>query len=134
VLVLDEPTVGLDARGLEETFGWLVELHSQGRTIVLVTHDMALAAAHAERVVVLAQGQVIADGPPAELFRQNNVLARAALVPPPVTALAQALGSHGMRGDSLTVEAFCEEYVALVELLASRGGSHATGAAQVQTP
>ena len=134
VLVLDEPTVGLDARGLEETFGWLVELHSQGRTIVLVTHDMALAAAHAERVVVLAQGQVIADGPPAELFRQNNVLARAALVPPPVTALAQALGSHGMRGDSLTVEAFCEEYVALVELLAGRGGSHATGAAQVQTP
>ena len=115
VLVLDEPTVGLDARGLEETFAWLAGLHTQGRTIVLVTHDMALAAAHAGRVVVLGQGQVIADGPPANLFRQADLLARAALIPPPVTALAQALSSLGMRGDSLTVEAFCDEYVALVE-------------------
>ncbi|MBN1138709.1 MAG: ATP-binding cassette domain-containing protein [Anaerolineae bacterium] len=116
VLVLDEPTVGLDARGLEEAFGWLADLHAQGRTILLVTHDMALAAAHAERVVVLGQGQVIADGPPAEVFGQNDLLARAALVPPPVTALAQALRSQGMRGDSLTVEAFCDEYVALTEI------------------
>jgi len=115
VLVLDEPTVGLDARGVEETFGWLGELHAQGRTIVLVTHDMALAAAHAGRVVVLGQGQVIADGPPADLFRQKDLLARAALVPPPVTALAQALRPQGMGGDSLTVEAFCDEYAALVE-------------------
>jgi hypothetical protein len=58
---------------------------------------------------------VIADGPPAGLFRQKDLLARAALVPPPVTALAQALRPQGMRGDSLTVEAFCDEYVALVE-------------------
>ncbi len=91
VLVLDEPTVGLDARGLEETFDWLADLHAQGRTIVLVTHDMVLAAARAGRVVVLGQGQVIADGPPDQVFRQNDLLARAALVPPPVTALAQAL-------------------------------------------
>ncbi len=125
VLVLDEPTVGLDARGLEETFGWLADLHAQGRTIVLVTHDMALAAAHAGRVVVLGQGQVIADGTPAQVFRQNDLLARAALVPPPVTALAQALRPHGMRGDSLTVEAFCDEYVALGGALSSRGGSPA---------
>ena len=127
VLVLDEPTVGLDARGLEETFAWLAGLHARGRAIVLVTHDMALAAAHAGRVVVLSQGQVIADGPPAGLFRQTDLLARAALVPPPVTALAQALGPHGMRGDSLTVEAFCDEYVALIEAQSSRGGSHAAG-------
>ncbi len=115
VLVLDEPTVGLDARGMGEIFGWLSDLHTEGRTIVLVTHDMALAAAYAGRVVVLGQGRVIADGPPADLFRQTDLLARAALVPPPVTVLAQALRPHGMRGDSLTVEAFCDEYVALVE-------------------
>jgi energy-coupling factor transport system ATP-binding protein len=114
VLVLDEPTVGLDARGLEETFGWLTELRAQGRTIVLVTHDMTLAAAHAERIVVLCQGQVIGDGPPAELFQQTELLARAALVPPPVIALALSLRPYGMRGDSLTVEGFCDEYVALV--------------------
>lgn len=120
ILVLDEPTVGLDAPGLRETFAWLAELHAAGRTIVLVTHDMALAAEHAERVVVLAQGEVIADGPPAALFQDADLLARAALTPPPVMALAQALQHHGLRGDSLTVEAFSAEYVAL---LASRSAS-----------
>jgi len=134
VLVLDEPTVGLDARGLEETFGWLAGLHAQGRTIVLVTHDMALAAAHAGRVVVLGQGQVIADGSPADLFRQNDLLARAALVPPPVTALAQALRPHGMRGDSLTVEAFCDEYVALPEITEIPGRGPAGGVEERHEP
>jgi energy-coupling factor transport system ATP-binding protein len=134
VLVLDEPTVGLDARGLEETFAWLADLHIQGRTIVLVTHDMALAAAHAGRVVVLGQGQVIADGPPAQVFRQNDLLARAALTMPPVTALAQALRSRGMRGDSLTVEAFCDEYVALTEATEIPGRGPATGVEKRHEP
>ena len=54
VLVLDEPTVGLDARGLAETLDWLAELQARGRTIVLVTHEMALAAEHADRVVAVS--------------------------------------------------------------------------------
>lgn len=110
VLVLDEPAVGLDAAGLRETFAWLAELHAQGRTILLITHDMALAAEHAERVVVLHQGQVIADETPAGIFCQPNLLARASLAPPPTVALAQAL--H-LTGNCLTVDAFCDEYVAL---------------------
>jgi energy-coupling factor transport system ATP-binding protein len=114
VLVLDEPTVGLDAPGLRETFNWLAELQARGHTILLVTHDMALVAEHAERAVVLRQGQILADGRPAELFRQTDLLARASLAPPPVMALAQALRLHGLQGDSLTVEAFCDEYAALV--------------------
>jgi len=114
ILVLDEPTVGLDAAGLRETFAWLGELHAQGRTIVLVTHDMALAAEHAGRVMVLAQGTVIGDGPPGDLFRQSELLTCAALAVPPVLALAQALRSQGLRGDTITVDAFCQEYVALV--------------------
>ena len=126
--------MGLDARGLEETFGWLAGLHAQGRTIVLVTHDMARAAAHSGRVVVLGQGQVIADGSPADLFRQNDLLARAALVPPPVTALAQALRPHGMRGDSLTVEAFCDEYVALPEITEIPGRGPAGGVEERHEP
>jgi energy-coupling factor transport system ATP-binding protein len=114
VLVLDEPTVGLDAYGRGETMDWLRELHAAGRTILLVTHDMALAAEHAERIIVLCKGQVIADGIPADLFFQAELLARASLTPPPVTALAQALQSCGMRGNILTVDTFCEEYSRLV--------------------
>lgn len=115
VLVLDEPTVGLDAPGLREMSDWLAELHAQGRTIVLVTHDMALAAEYADRVVVLHEGQILADGPPSSLFGQADLLAGVCLAAPPVIALAQALRPHGLRGDSLTVDAFSDEYVALVE-------------------
>jgi energy-coupling factor transport system ATP-binding protein len=115
VLVLDEPTVGLDAIGLRETLDWLAELHAGGRTILLVTHDMALTAEYASRVVVLHQGRIVADGPPADLFRQTDLLAEAFLVPPPVVVLAQTLRAYGLDGNALTVKALCAEYVTLVE-------------------
>ena len=113
LVVLDEPTVGLDAPGRRETFGWLAELHRQGRTIVLVSHDMGLVAAHAQRVLVLQQGRIVADGTPADVFQEVAVLDRASLLPPPVLGLAQALRDRGLRGDSLSVDAFCDDYTAL---------------------
>ena len=113
VVVLDEPTVGLDAPGLHETFAWIEELHSAGRTIVLVSHDMSLVAEHAERMVVLHEGHVVADGPPGAVFRQKDVLARASLLPPPVLNLTQSLKDYGLGEDTLSVEAFCDEYTAV---------------------
>lgn len=114
LLVLDEPTVGLDALGLRETFGWLAELHTQGRAIVLVTHHMALAAEYAQRLVVLHRGQVLADGTPASVFQQRDLLARASLVPPPVVDLALSLRPYGLTGECMTPESFCDEVVSLV--------------------
>jgi energy-coupling factor transport system ATP-binding protein len=115
VLILDEPTVGLDAQGCRETLDWLSELHGQGGTIVLVTHDMTLVGEHAERVVVLHEGRIISDKPPASVFQQAELLAHASLMPPPVVTVAQALRPHGLTGDILTVEGFCDEYIALAE-------------------
>jgi cobalt transport protein ATP-binding subunit len=111
VLVLDEPTVGLDAPGLRETFDWLAELHAQGRTIVLVTHDMALVAEYAERAIVLHRGRILADGPPAKVFEQAEALSQASLATPALVSLAQALRPHGFRGDGLTVHDFCNDYI-----------------------
>jgi energy-coupling factor transport system ATP-binding protein len=110
ILVLDEPTVGLDALGCRETVEWLAGLHAQGRTIVLVSHDMATVAEYAQRVVVLHQGQVLADGPPAAVFQQREQLIRASLSLPPVLALAQALQIDA----APTVTAFTEAYLARV--------------------
>ena len=115
LLVLDEPTVGLDAPGLAETFDWLAELHAQGRTIVLVTHDMSLAAEHADRIVAMRQGEIIASALPAELFRQQELLAQVSLAAPPVLSLARTLVPLGLSGTSLTVESFCDEYAALLK-------------------
>jgi cobalt transport protein ATP-binding subunit len=123
ILVLDEPTVGLDAPGLHETFDWLAELHTRGHTILLVTHDMALAAEYAGRAVILHQGQILGDGPPAELFQQSELLARASLVPPPVMALANALRSCGLESKGLTVASFCDDYVAFLGRRPGRAGS-----------
>jgi energy-coupling factor transporter ATP-binding protein EcfA2 len=122
VLVLDEPTVGLDAPGLAETLDWLAELQARERTIVLVTHEMALAAEHADRVVAMSEGQIMASAPPDELFQQRELLSRASLAAPPVLELARTLKPWGLRGDSLTVDSFAEEYAALLERQARSKG------------
>lgn len=67
ILVLDEPTVGLDGRGIAQLLAWLAERRAAGATLVVVTHEMALAA-QADRVVALEEGRVIDDGPPAAVL------------------------------------------------------------------
>jgi energy-coupling factor transporter ATP-binding protein EcfA2 len=91
ILVLDEPTVGLDAPGWATTLAWCREVHRAGRTVLLITHDMEVAA-QAERVVVLERGRVIGDGAPAEIFAHPELMVQASLEPPPVAALAQRMG------------------------------------------
>ncbi len=90
VLVLDEPTVGLDARGRSITLSWCRQARDSGTTVLLITHDMT-AAAQADRIVVLESGQVIGDAPPAAIFAQEDLLRRASLESPPLHALAQRL-------------------------------------------
>ncbi|MCU0522600.1 MAG: energy-coupling factor ABC transporter ATP-binding protein [Anaerolineae bacterium] len=65
IVVLDEPTVGLDGRGLGQLLAWVAELREQGVTIVLVTHDLGLAA-RADRVITLDNGAITSDDTPAE--------------------------------------------------------------------
>jgi ABC-type glutathione transport system ATPase component len=74
---------------------------------------MRLVAERSEWVLVLHQGRLLAEGRPREIFVRPEMLAHVALAAPPITRLAQRLGSVGMRGDSLTVEEFYEEYTAL---------------------
>ncbi len=111
ILVLDEPTVGLDRRATEETLGWLHEMHRQGRTLLVVTHNLADLLPLAQRMVVLQAGRVVADGPPRQVLTRREVLQEAGLEPPPITRLAQTLRPQGMRGDSLTVDDFCQEFL-----------------------
>ena len=72
VLILDEPTFGQDKRHAEETLDLLSALHREGRTVVVITHDMTLVAERAQRVVALAAGRVVFDGGPRDLFRRRG--------------------------------------------------------------
>lgn len=91
-LALDEPTMGQDAGGGRRLAELVGELAAEGRTVVVVSHDMGFVARTCTRVVVLAAGRVRADGTPAEVFARDDVLAAAGLAPPPVTLLGRRLG------------------------------------------
>ena len=68
ILVLDEPTAGLDPTGTEDIMNLICELHKQGKTIVLVTHDMDLVLKYATKVIVLKDGEITYQGTPNKLF------------------------------------------------------------------
>ncbi len=99
VLVLDEPTVGLDAAGCGRVFEWLEGRHRAGATIILVTHDMEMAARCAERLLVLDGGRIAADGSPADVFSQAAVLKQAGLEPPFAVQLASLLDAPWLAAD-----------------------------------
>lgn len=82
VLIVDEPTTGLDWRGSEAMMALVHQLHDQGTTVIAITHDMNLVAKHAERMIVMAQGDLVADGAPREVFARPDVLDRAMLRAP----------------------------------------------------
>ncbi len=92
VIILDEPTTGLDHREQEDMLNLIQELHAQGHTIIMVTHSMWAAATYARRLVLLKDGQVILDGPTRKVLAQEEILAECRLRPPAVVQLSRRLG------------------------------------------
>ncbi|MEV8135458.1 ABC transporter ATP-binding protein [Microbacterium aurantiacum] len=94
VLALDEPTFGQDRARAEELLSLLRDLHDDGTTIIVVTHDMQLVADHAERVVVMADGRILADAPTAEVFADPDLIGRAGLRMPPLARALHGVARH----------------------------------------
>lgn len=95
VLVLDEPVAGLDPLSREEFLGLIRELHSDGRTIVMVSHSMEDLAALCDRILVLSEGRVFRLGTPAEVFADAPALKSVGLGAPAPQAFASALREAG---------------------------------------
>lgn len=112
VLVLDEPTTGLDRRGTQDLMVHLDGLHAAGRTLIIITHDMRLVADHIPRCTVLHQGKVLAAGPTDDLLRDGTWLSETRLDRPPVGELAGRLDDLGVVPARMTVSAFCDAFVA----------------------
>ena len=113
IWVLDEPTTGLDERFTNLLTKHLQALHQAGHTILLITHDLRLAAGIAERIVVISQGQVALDGPPANALGDAHALAAFGLRPPPITRLSAALAPYGFPHPMLTVDQFMSAWQAM---------------------
>jgi energy-coupling factor transport system ATP-binding protein len=88
-LILDEPTFGQDQRNADALMHLLGDMNQAGSTLLVITHDMALVAEHAKRVLVMAAGRLIFDGTPSALFARPDVLRQARLTPPPIAQLAE---------------------------------------------
>lgn len=94
VIVIDEPTSQLDPESSDAVFAIIAGLKSRGKSIVLVEHKMDLIAQYADRVIALAGGRVILEGPTSEVF-SSPVLVEADIARPEVTELADALARAG---------------------------------------
>ncbi len=115
LLVLDEPSVGLDAHEQEDVLARVSDYRHDGRSVVLITHDMALVTRWATRCLLLSEGRILADGTPGAVLGDSSALARAGMRPPALARLAQALAPLGMPTDAVQVEAFGRAYLELVE-------------------
>lgn len=89
-ICLDEPTFGQDRRSAEALMARLHDVAADGAGLIIATHDMELAAEHADRVLVLAAGRVLAEGPAREVLADAPLLERAGLRPPALVALTRA--------------------------------------------
>jgi len=92
VMVIDEPTTGMDYRGRESVMSLIDRLNELGKTIVIITHDMKVVAAHSHRALVMSDGQIILDSPTESLFENHDALRRASLKPPQRIQVADELG------------------------------------------
>lgn len=101
ILVLDEPTAGLDPRGRDEILEQIKKLHEEmGTTVILVTHNMEDVAKHVERILVMNQGSIVIDKATKEVFSQYKKLEEIHLAAPPVTYVMNALKDKGFSVES----------------------------------
>ena len=117
IMVLDEPTAGLDPQGVTNLVKLLKELNDEGITIVISTHEVDLVPDYANRVFVLVGGELIAEGTPKDIFSQPDILESANLKIPIVTELFQQIEAEGFDMDNdypLTVEEAKEKFLKLV--------------------
>ncbi len=107
VLILDEPTAGLDPAGRDEILELISKMHKElGITVILVSHSMEDVAKYVDRIIVMNQGSVMYDGAPKDVFRQYKELEAVGLAAPQVTYLMHDLRQKGILVDldATTVE------------------------------
>ncbi|MBQ8231862.1 MAG: energy-coupling factor transporter ATPase [Lachnospiraceae bacterium] len=120
VLILDEPTAGLDPKGRDEILNQIKKLQTEtGMTILLVSHSMEDVAEYVDRIIVMNQGSVMFDDEPREVFRHYKELEEVGLAAPQVTYIMHALKEQGMLVDVdvTTIAEATEEIVKCLETL-----------------
>ena len=104
IVVLDEPTIGQDYAQKELLRHFLMQLRTQGKTTIIVTHDVEFVAECKPRIVLMADGGITADGSTKEIMTDAEAMERASVSPPEITKIFSRLSHHGLPGDVLGVD------------------------------
>ena len=103
VIILDEPTTGQDYLGIKAIRTSIKKLKEQGKTVIVVSHDMPLVAEDTDRVLVMCDTELIFDGTPSKLFATDDILKRTNLLPPQVTSFMHKVGKSNSESSILSV-------------------------------
>ncbi len=123
VIILDEPTTGLDYRECVQVMEVVRELHERGTTVIMVCHDMEVVADFAERVIVMTRGRMVAQGATFDVLRDPGILKEADLVAPQIVDISMRLCDDGAIATSDIAQAnTVEEMVAAIEGMSTKGG------------
>ena len=115
ILILDEPTAGLDPRGRDEILGLIADMKKQlHMTIILVSHSMDDVARYVDRIMVMGEGRLLYDDEPVKVFRHVGELEKLGLAAPQITYILMLLRERGLdvNTDALTVGQAVEEIMA----------------------
>lgn len=104
ILIVDEPTTGLDYYGSIHVMNLLKELNKEGKTIIVISHNMSMISEYCERIIVMSDGLIILDDSTREVFCKPEVLEKAWITPPPICQVAQGLEEYGFPPDVLTTD------------------------------
>ena len=107
VLILDEPTAGLDPKGHKDILEMICRIHTNTQgIIILVSHNMADIVAHSDKVLVMEEGRLVMEGTPREVFSKEKALYSMGLDLPPAAQLIKQMREKGIKveGAPLTIE------------------------------
>jgi energy-coupling factor transport system ATP-binding protein len=94
MLILDEPTIGQDYQQKEKLRQFIMQMKTQGKTVIIVTHDVEFVAECNPRVLLMRDGQIVADGEAAQILTNSELLAAASIVPPQIAQVFLELSNQ----------------------------------------
>lgn len=96
IVILDEPTIGQDYQQKEKLRQFIIQLKEQKKTVVIVTHDVEFVAECNPRVILMSEGKIVADGSADKILTDQEVVAKASIVPPQIAQVFMKLSDFGL--------------------------------------
>ncbi|MHB9094444.1 MAG: ABC transporter ATP-binding protein [Eubacteriales bacterium] len=115
ILVIDEPTTGQDWAGMQNMMALIKQLHENGTTVIMISHDMEIVAKCAQRVIVMKDGGILLEGSTREVFENFEMLEQAGIVPPQIVRLTARLKDLGFEDTFLNEKEFAETISQVLE-------------------